>query len=166
MSVAPAQPATTHADLGVDLARLPARLRALVRALGLARTVAFLERFGGTKLRLRDLHHSGRLTVSLNYRDVIDCLGQPGIEALLTVYPDQLEILLPMPDVILQQLRDEQIAAALAEGIPTRTIAMRFHLTQRWVQMIKRRIEGDRSRGSTQEQTTQRQRDLFYPEGA
>lgn len=133
----------------------------MVRALGLARTVAFLERFGGTKLRLRDLHHSGRLTVSLNYRDVIDCLGQAGIDALLTVYPDQLEILLPMPDVILQQLRDEQIAAALAEGVPTRTIAMQYHLTQRWVQVIKRRVEAGIPPGASREPAVERQRDLF-----
>ena len=161
MTAAPAQSEIPHADAGVDLARLPARLRALVRALGLARAVAFLERFGGTKLRLRDLHHSGRLTVSLNYRDVIDFLGPAGIDALLSVYPDQLEVLLPRPDVILQQLRDEQIAAALAEGIPTRTIAMRFHMTQRWVQMIKRRVEAGRSRESVLEPAVQRQRDLF-----
>lgn len=161
MTAAPAQPAMIDADASVDLARLPGRLRALVRTLGLARTVAFLERFGGTKLRLRDLHQSGRLTVSLNYRDVIDCLGQPGVDALLTVYPDQLEILLPMPDVILQQLRDEQIAAALANGVPTRKIAMQFHLTQRWVQMIKRRVEAGRLSGAAKETAGQRQRDLF-----
>lgn len=161
MTVAPAHHEMTDAAASVDLARLPGRLRALVRALGLARTVAFLERFGGTKLRLRDLHHSGRLTVSLNYRDVIDCLGQAGIDALLTVYPDQLEILLPMPDVILQQLRDEQIAAALAAGVPTRTIAMKYHLTQRWVQMIKRRVEAGPLSGTKREPLAERQRDLF-----
>lgn len=163
MTLAPAHQVISDAEASVDLARLPGRLRALVRALGLARTVAFLERFGGTKLRLRDLHHSGRLTVSLNYRDVIDCLGQAGIDALLTVYPDQLEILLPMPDAILQQLRDEQIAVALADGVPTRTIAMRFHLTQRWVQIIKRRVEAGRRSPAGREPMLERQRDLFAP---
>jgi hypothetical protein len=134
--VAPASaPATTPEALqGVDEQLLIAKVRRMIAAIGLPATVQLLETWGGTYLELPQ----GRLWRKRG-GVLAQLIGEDAAERFHAEFAHgERRILLPKVDRILLQLRDREICAN-AETESVRDQALRYRLTTRQVQNIRRR---------------------------
>jgi hypothetical protein len=118
----------------VDETLLIAKVRRMIRAIGLPHTVRLLETWGGTYLELPQ----GRLWRKQSGA-LAALLGQDAADAFHAEFAHgERRILLPKVDKILIQLRDRQICAE-SEDISARDQALRYRLTERQIHKIRAR---------------------------
>lgn len=114
----------------IDVRRLPPPARKLVAAIGVESTIRLLSIRGGARLCVpHDPARSHTLTPAL---------GVEAVTALVKVFGGGTWVDLPMPDKLLNQIRDAQIRAEHAEGDSLMTLAGRYSLTTRHIQNIIR----------------------------
>ncbi len=115
-------------DTNVDLASLPAQLRRLIRAIGLADTERLLAARGGRRIWLTYRPTEAAWLASF--------LGEAKMAALIAAFPDHLSIDLPTSKKIEASRRNMRIRRAYACGESLSTLAERHHVTMRWIRRI------------------------------
>lgn len=119
----------------VDETLLIAKVRRMIRAIGLPNTVLLLETLGGTYLELPQ----GRLW--RKHRGTLATLiGDAAADAFHREFAHgERRILLPKVDKLLIQIRDRRIWDEADDGMSVREQALKYRLTMRQIQKIRRR---------------------------
>lgn len=121
----------------LDFGLLPPSAQELARTIGLTATVALVENYGGLTLRIpRGATERGRALID----DMARLIGQPAADALVQRYagtaltvPSCKLALLKARDAALFEDRRVLTAEGLSERALVQCLALRYHLTERYV---------------------------------
>ena len=120
----------------VNPARLPPRVRALVKLLGVDAALALLEARGGVPLYIPKSIETAR-----SYRWA-NALGSDALKALCEEFGG-LSVELPKADSILRQMRNAAILRDATRGVSTTTLAQEHRLCRRQVINILRAADSE-----------------------
>lgn len=118
---------------GISERLLPPSIKRMIRSIGLPATLTLLEALGGTRIQL-SLGARRRV-----HRSLVELIGADASKALYAEFCVRgvKELMLPKVDKILRQARDAAIRAE-CETQQIATVALRYKLTMRQIQKIRR----------------------------
>ncbi|WP_421793521.1 Mor transcription activator family protein [Hydrocarboniphaga effusa] len=137
-----------EAHVTLDMRRLPAGVRRIVRVLGAPRAVGLLEAHGGTRLRI-PVHEDGVLC---------QIVGRDGVQLLQHEFGPGSYLDLPVAEKVVLEVRNATIRTDYAAGMSIQSLARQWGLGRKQIKNVVNDVQRATLR------TTDGESDEFEPE--